>query len=117
MKTLYNLSDCLGAGDDDDDDDDDSDDDGDDRDDDDDDGDDGDDRDDDDGGDGDDDRDDGVDDDDAATAGVVAVGIKHATMMLLSAVCVNIPLIVGDIAVTPATDTTGTLYRCRLATF
>jgi len=72
MKTLYNLSDCLG----------------------------------DDDGDRDDaaadDRDDDGGDDD--TAGVVAVGIKHATMMLLSAV--------GDIAVTPATDTTGTLYRC-----
>ena len=82
MKTLYTLSDCLGAGDDCDDDD----------------------RDDDDGG--------GDDDDDGATVGVVAVGIKHATMMLLSVVCVIIPLIVGDIAVTPATDTTGTLYRC-----
>ena len=81
MKTLYNLSDCLG--------------------------------DDDDG-----DRDDAAADDRAddggadATAGVVAVGIKHATMMLLSAVCVSIPSIVGDIAVTPATDTTGTLYLC-----
>ena len=90
MKTLYTLSDCLGAGDDGDDDD----------------------RDDDDGDDDDRDDDDGGGDDDDDTAGVVAVGIKHATMMLLSAVCVNISLIVGDIAVTPATDTTGTLYRC-----